>query len=146
GEILPAPFDWIDIPAGKVTLVENHDEDSYIGKKGEGRIFDVPAFSIAKYPVTNSQFAKFIEAKGYEQQQWWTDEGWKAKERDNWTEPRFWQNEKYNKSDHPVVAISWFEAVAFCLWLSKMSNENIMLPTEQQWQRAAQGDTNWAYP
>src|SRR5690606_23570122 len=58
---LPAPFAWVDIPAGRVTL-----ED------GMGP-HDVPAFQIAKYPITNAQYAKFIEASGYENQAWWTD-------------------------------------------------------------------------
>ncbi|MBZ0275303.1 MAG: formylglycine-generating enzyme family protein, partial [Anaerolineae bacterium] len=42
------------------------------------------------------------------------------------------------QANHPVVGVSWYEAVAFCLWLSKVSGERIMLPTEPQWQRAAQ--------
>jgi formylglycine-generating enzyme required for sulfatase activity len=42
--------------------------------------------------------------------------------------------------------VSWYEAVAFCAWLSAKTGEAIRLPTEQEWQRAAQGDTKWAYP
>jgi len=142
-DILPAPFEWIDIPAGKVTLTEG----GYVPKGGQS--FDVPAFAIAKYPTTNAQFAKFIEAGGYEHEDWWTDKGWAWKDKDPWKKPHQFGSEFsdiFNHPDHPVVGISWHEAVAFCLWLSEISNENIVLPTEQQWQRAAQGDDKRIYP
>jgi formylglycine-generating enzyme required for sulfatase activity len=42
--------------------------------------------------------------------------------------------------------VSWYEAIAFCLWLSDVTGDAIMLPTEQQWQRAAQGDDGRIYP
>ncbi len=40
----------------------------------------LPTFWIAKYPVTNAQYAKFIDAGGYGQRRWWTDEGWQWRE------------------------------------------------------------------
>jgi formylglycine-generating enzyme required for sulfatase activity len=52
--MLPSPFAWIDIP-------------------GKG-------YSISKYPITNAQFAEFVQAGGYQQRQWWTQAGWEAKE------------------------------------------------------------------
>ena len=45
-----------------------------------------------------------------------------------------------------MVGVSWFEAVAFCLWLSEVTGEKIMLPTEDQWQYAAQGNDGRTYP
>ncbi|NJL55029.1 SUMF1/EgtB/PvdO family nonheme iron enzyme [bacterium] len=150
-EIMPAPFAWIDIPAGRVTLENN------MGTH------EVPAFAIAKYPITNAQFAKFIEAGGYSNQSWWTEAGWEAKlkgwepfQEDGawklrttniaWTEPRYWRDSQFNGAEQPVVGVSWYEAIAFCRWLSEASGEAIMLPTEQQWQRAAQGDDGRRYP
>jgi len=44
------------------------------------------------------------------------------------------------------VDVSWYEAVTFCLWLREASGERISLPTEQQWQRAAQGDDHRVFP
>lgn len=145
--ILPAPFDLIDIPAGKVTLLNDWDsnENVYL-KKDQPQTFDVPAFSIAKYPVTNAQFAKFIEAGGYDNDKWWTDGGWKRRKIENWTQPRYWDDDKWNEADYPVVGVSWYESLAFCNWLGDKVSENISLPTEQQWQRAAQGDDNRTYP
>ena len=45
-----------------------------------------------------------------------------------------------------MVKVSWYEAMAFCRWLSDRTDENITLPTEEQWQYAAQGDDDRAYP
>lgn len=133
--LMPAPFNWIEIP-----------------KKG---------YSIAKYPITNAQYAKFIEAGGYKQQKWWTQAGWEAKAKgwnwnsskskweetgQAWTQPRYWTDNKWNGVEQPVVGVSWYEAVAFCLWMSDATGEKIMLPTEDQWQYAAQGDDGRDYP
>lgn len=144
-EILPAPFEWIDIPAGRVTLLNTWDDHTYL-KKNEPVVFEVPAYSIAKYPITNAQFAPFVEAGGYQQEKWWTEVGWTITETEKQTEPDYWHRESQNKADHPVVGVSWYEAIAFCNWLSAVTGDFILLPTEQQWQRAAQGDTEWVYP
>jgi formylglycine-generating enzyme required for sulfatase activity len=79
-DLLPAPFDWCEIPAGKVTLIpgDSDKENSYLKSN---TTFDVPAFAIAKYPVTNAQFAKFIEAGGYKTRKWWTADGWMTREK-----------------------------------------------------------------
>ena len=45
-----------------------------------------------------------------------------------------------------MVGVSWYEAIAFCQWLGEMTGENITLPTEVQWQYAAQGDDGRKYP
>ncbi len=143
-ELMPKPFDWIDVPAGRVTLREmDCENDGFTMKVID---FDVSAFAIAKYPVTNAQFAVFISAGGYNQQKWWTKDGWQERLNEDWQQPRFWNEAEFNKPDYPVVGVSWYEVIAFCQWLSELSAENITLPTEQQWQWAAQGDTRWSYP
>ena len=118
--LLPAPFAWIEIP-------------------GKG-------YSIAKYPVTKAQFARFIESNGYNTERWWTAEGWEHRQQNGWTEPRYWQDSLRDGADYPIGSVSWFEAVAFCLWLCDVTDEKIMLPTEDQWQYAAQGDDGRTFP
>src|SRR5690606_8543992 len=59
---------------------------------------------------------------------------------------RFWDDSQWNGADYPVVGVSWYEAVAFCRWLSEATGEAITLPTEEQWQYAAQGDDGRKYP
>ncbi|MCL4254555.1 MAG: formylglycine-generating enzyme family protein [Anaerolineae bacterium] len=152
--LLPAPFAWVHIPAGKVTLTVG-DKNSYLKAN---TTFDLPAFHISKYPITNAQYAKFIEAGGYDNQKWWTQVGWRARSEgwdvaENgqksgiaWSTPRFCDDPQFNGADYPVVGISWYEAIAFCAWLSDVTGETIILPSEQGWQRAAQGDDNRVYP
>jgi formylglycine-generating enzyme required for sulfatase activity len=129
----PSPFAWIDIPAGKVEI------------EGQGE-FSLPAFQISKYPITNAQFAPFIEAGGYSNAQFWTEAGWQQKENGKWIEPHYWNDAKWNGAEYPVVGVSWYEAMAYCSWLSAETGDTILLPTEQQWQRAAQGDDGRIYP
>lgn len=144
-ELLPKPFAWIEIPTGQVTLII----PNIVNYTAQGKAVvtdEVPAYAIAKYPVTNAQFALFMEAGGYQQPRWWTEAGWQQREANSWTEPYYWQDRQWNSTNHPVVGVSWYEAVAYCNWLSEMTGEHIMLPTEQQWQRAVQGDDGRIYP
>jgi formylglycine-generating enzyme required for sulfatase activity len=125
-----------------------------------GQTFDVPAFAMAKYPITNAQFDVFARAKdGYRDAMWWdySDEA-KAWRKKNVTpkDPAFG-----GVGDHPRANVCWYEAAAFCRWLNwksltlnpspfdgegRRGGEVITLPTEQQWQRAAQGDDGREYP
>ena len=136
--ILPAPFEWCQIPSGKVTLEDNR---QYEGT--EGGIFDVPAFSIAKYPITNAQFQVFV-TEGYSDPQWWDYSASATAWRDQNQQPKA----PISEADHPCVNISWYEAMAFCRWLNERLGilQQVTLPTEQQWQRAAQGDDQRVFP
>ncbi|MDX2078679.1 MAG: SUMF1/EgtB/PvdO family nonheme iron enzyme [bacterium] len=167
--ILPPPFAWITIPAGQVTLKKHKYDYDYI--KAD-TTFTVPTFQIAKYPITNAQYAKFIEAGGYNDKQWWTEAGWTARSENwqetydpdgpgghvggrvktdiAWTEPSEWTPSSWNKEirhdDQPVCGVSWYEAIAFCRWLTHATGEAVTLPTDQQWQRAAGGDDGRLFP
>ncbi|KAB2859035.1 MAG: formylglycine-generating enzyme family protein, partial [Anaerolineae bacterium] len=143
--VLTEPFAWMSVPTGRVTMVDDY-EDAYFGKKGESQVFEVPAFALAKYPITNAQFERFIADNGYTTQAFWTAEGWKLKQEKDWKQPRYWGDSQWNQPDCPVVGVSWFEADAFCVWLSRRTGDNIHLPTEQMWRRAAGGDKGLAYP
>jgi formylglycine-generating enzyme required for sulfatase activity len=90
------------------------------------------------YPVTNEQYGKFILANGYEEKDHWSPEGWKAK--GNIIVPSYWDDENFNKPDHPVVGVSYYEAEAYAKWRKKR------LPTEQEWEKAARGDDGRHYP
>lgn len=137
-QLLPAPFAWVDIPAGSVTL------DDPGGYLDAAQTQAVAAFSIARYPITDAQFQVFVDAAdGYVNDDWWAFSPAAQEWRMETPQPRAMD---YGEGDHPRTHVSWYEAVAFCRWLSARSGENIQLPSEAQWQRAAQGDAGTLYP
>lgn len=117
--LIPAPFAWIEIP-----------------KKG---------YHISKYPVTNAQYAKFVNAGGYDEEKWWANSGWLTREERGWTRARFSKKSEAEWNEIPV-RVSWYEALAYCQWLSAMTSRRITLPTRGQWLYAAQGSDMRAYP
>jgi formylglycine-generating enzyme required for sulfatase activity len=85
-------------------------------------------FAIARAPVTNAEYRSFLDATDTPAPPWWAD-------------PRF------SAPDQPVVGVSWFEAVAYCDWLTVESGQPHRLPTEAEWERAARGGREAArYP
>lgn len=130
---------WTEIPGGQVTLLAG-------GYLPAPTTFHIEPFAIMTYPVTNRQFAAFIHAGGYAQDEWWTEHGRLLRNQQGWTKPHHWHNHDRTQPHHPVVGVSWYEALAYCRWLSAELGQTITLPTEQQWQRAAQGDDGRVYP
>jgi len=125
--------------------------------RGIGDMADVPAgdfqygddkkpvaikepFKIDIYPVTNHQFKEFIDAGGYNQDGFWSEQGRTWRNKEKVTVPRFWEDKNWNQPEHPVVGISYYEAEAFARWAGKK------LPTEHQWERAARGIDGREYP
>jgi len=110
-------------------------------------------YLISRHPVTNAQFAAFVEAGGYGERRYWTAAGWGWKEGEGRTGPDDY-GEPYNLSNHPVVGVTWYEAVAFCRWLTEQlrqygkigDDQEITLPTEPQWEKAARGVDGRIYP
>jgi formylglycine-generating enzyme required for sulfatase activity len=110
---------WCKVPGGKIVL-EEADE-----------IFHVDPFFIAKYPVTWVQYEAFLKAEdGYKNPACWRDTGVQFDK----------PGRQFNSyANHPAENICWFEALAFCRWLSDWLGRDIDLPTEWQWQQAATG-------
>jgi formylglycine-generating enzyme required for sulfatase activity/DNA-binding winged helix-turn-helix (wHTH) protein len=123
------------IPAGNFIM----------GSGREQREIILPEFAIGKYPVTNAEYSRFVEAGGYREPGHWTRSGWKevGKERN---EPRFWRDPQFNKPNQPVIGLSWYECVAYCRWFSAQSGRPYRLPTEAEWEKAARGSDGRAYP
>ena len=127
-------------------------------------------FYIARYATTVAQFRHFVDAGGYEDEQWWDDDGllWLSGEYDKrvqdndylrWLRerplqerraPASWAHQLQSPS-RPVVSVSWFEARAYTRWLDHSlhrelkvalpSGHKVQLPTEPEWERAARWAT-----
>ena len=97
---------------------------------------ETEAFAIDRFPLTNGQFRHFMEAGGYRECRYWSDDGWKWKESGQISGPGYINHELFGRRSFSVVDISWYEAEAYANWAGKR------LPTEQEWERAARGDTD----
>jgi formylglycine-generating enzyme required for sulfatase activity len=109
------------------------DPDARDNEKPQHEVW-LAGYYIDRYPVTNEHYRAFLEAGGYEQREFWSEAGWAKKEEQNWTEPRFWDDESYNQPRQPVVGVSWYEALAYARWAG------VMLPSEAHWEKAAGWD------
>jgi len=105
---------------------------------------DVPSFKASKYLCSNGEFLQFVEAGGYETQNFWTEEGWKWKLYKAAVHPLFWRKEGnywhlrlvFNEIQMPwnlPVEINYLEAKAFCNWKSSVTGLPIRLPSEDEW-------------
>jgi formylglycine-generating enzyme required for sulfatase activity len=129
-------------------------------------------YAIGRYPVTNFEFTSFYEAKGYENQDHWSQDGWNwrtgkwesdlsflanedlRKSYKEWLarrpvelrdKPFYWEDLQWNTPNLPVVGVSWFEAEAYCNWLSRITGKTYRLPTEAEWEKAARGTENFLW-
>ena len=88
------------------------------------------AFYIGRYEVTNAQYERFVEATGYEAPLIdWPDGSIPG-----------------GLENHPVVDVSWYDALAYCHWLSEETGQTVRLPTEAEWEKAARGTDGRVYP
>lgn len=139
------PPRMIRIPAGEATLGLDREAGRFgWDNEFEAHTVPVPAFSIDQFKVTNRQFLEFLDAGGYQDERWWTQEDWAWIESQSVSHPGFWQREGGAwhwrgmfelaplRMDGPVY-VSHAEASAYAKWAGAS------LPTEAEWHRAAYG-------
>ena len=109
---------WVEVPAGEFWM--GSDETTKDEKPAHEVFLDT--FRIALVPITNSQYRYFVEATGH-------------------TPPPHWEDGRVPRGEesHPVVRVTWHDALAYCRWLAEVTGKPITLPSEAQWEKAARG-------
>lgn len=154
---------WVCIPKGPFIRGsdKNHDDE-----KPQMRVNVADDYYLSQYPVTQAQYAQFVAAQGYAEPRWWgeakeagywqADKGFKGRNDDDFRTASRHYGEPFSLPNHPVVGVSWYEAVAFTRWLNEeVKNDRcvlhdhqakpltgkfeIRLPSETEWEKAARG-------
>lgn len=108
--------EMVHIPAGDFLM------GSESGAANEAPVHRVwvDAFAIARHPVTNREYAHFMEMTAHRP-------------------PPFWRESAFRHPGQPVVGPSWHDAVAYCNWLKELTGKAYRLPTEAEREKAARG-------
>lgn len=138
GDLLPG-FEWCPIPDGNVRF-------RYVDEQNQRHetSSSINAFYIGKYPITNAQYQVFLDdPQGYANKEWWRFSKaayqWRGKH-------LFPKDSAFKGNERPREMVNWYDAVAFCNWLSDKMGAKITLPTVFEWQRAFQGNDYRAFP
>ncbi len=138
--------DYVLVPAGSFLMGDNFDEGD--GDEIPVHSVSLDAIYIARHKVTNAEFARFIAAGGYTEVSYWNAGGFG----EYGSVPRHWESEKYHGGGteggdgFPVVGVNWFEASAYCGWISAETGKQYRLPTEAEWEKAARGTDQRRFP
>jgi gamma-glutamyl hercynylcysteine S-oxide synthase len=141
---------WVDdadVPGGQWQLGSTPADGFVFDNEKWAHAVEIAPFRIAKAPVTNAEFAAFVEEGGYRRREFWCVPGWEWRERAGAEHPAYWLNNEGDSwtwrnhdkvealSPHaPVAFVNWYEAQAYCNWAERR------LPTEAEWEAAAVGE------
>jgi formylglycine-generating enzyme required for sulfatase activity len=129
----------VQVPAGPFLMgsteakikqdIQSGLDKDFAGREHPQHRLELPAYQIGKYPVTNAEYQVFVIETGR-------------------TPPRNWDGGNYpeEKGDHPVVNLTWHDAMAYCKWLSEKTGIAYTLPSEAEWEKAARGEDGRTYP
>ena len=138
--------DYVLVPAGEFQMGDNFGE----GAQDEQPVHTVflSEYHIGRYQVTNGEYKKFIDDGGYSVERYWSNGGYGGFGR----YPLYWENATYRggaivgNDSYPVTGVTWYEASAYCSWLSEKTGNKYRLPTEAEWEKAARGTDQRRFP
>jgi formylglycine-generating enzyme required for sulfatase activity len=137
----PRVGELVDARAGAFTMGDSREDD-----EKPQHVLSLPDYRIGRYPVTISEFSGFMQDGGYEEMRWWTEAGLAVKRREDWTQPRWWDDSRFNRPNQPVVGVSWYECLAYCNWKRATTKAPCRLPSEAEWEKAARDPDGLPYP
>jgi len=123
-EILGQPMVWVPPGPFQMGSDKRRDVQAFDNELPQHEVI-LPGYWIGRYPVTVAQFRTFVEASGHRPD-----------------DPRSLEG----PDDHPVVWVIWYDALAFCRWLSAKAGMPVALPSEAEWEKAARGTDGHVYP
>jgi formylglycine-generating enzyme required for sulfatase activity len=147
-------MEFLKIPKGKFIMGSKDDNEMAQDREKPQHTVDLSDYWMAKFILTNQQFAEFAKATNYrttaeEKGSGYTNDGtgWKDIKGADWKHPLGPKSDLKEKNDHPVVLVSWEDASAYCKWfnetrqaeLKEAGNLTLRLPTEAEWEKAARG-------
>jgi formylglycine-generating enzyme required for sulfatase activity len=133
--------EMVTVPAGPFLMGTSEEQAAALKKQYDwAKEFDfsdehpqhtvtLSAFEIGKYPVSNAEYAEFVKASAHRA-------------------PPHWRNGilPEEQADHPVIYVSWLDAMAYVNWLSECTSRPYRLPTEAEWEKAARGTEGYLWP
>ena len=136
----------VEVPGGTWRLGSTAADGFVFDNEKWAHDVELASFRIAKAPVTNAEFAAFVDDGGYRHQEFWGNDGWAWREREGAEGPVYWRPKaegtwawrRYDRTEElpahaPVTFVNWYEAEAWCCWAKRR------LPTETEWEAAAVG-------
>ena len=132
----------VQIPAGTFMMGSPETEEDRDDDETLHEVEITKPFHMATTEITKGQFAEFIRVSGYRTEAEEDGEGgygWnESEDKFEGPDPKYnWKNTGFRyEDDHPVVNVSWNDAVEFCKWLSEKEGKEYRLPTEAEWEYA----------
>jgi formylglycine-generating enzyme required for sulfatase activity len=142
--------EMVVIAAGEFMMGSPKDEEGRWDNEGpQHKVKIARAFALGRYAVTVGEFRRFVAASAYETEAegkpseglaTLVDDKWDWSKGKSWRDPGFPQDDR-----HPVVGVSWNDALAYARWLAKETGKTYRLPSEAEWEYAARAGTTTSH-